>query len=270
MSLRALGLVTACLSSRRLLAACLLAFGMLMLLSGCAWLAVPPEPVDPLGAARPESAELAEWSPRELPGKPRTRYSLAQRGGQTCLLAQADKSASLWRRFVRVDPQQIASLEFDWWIGPGSGAGDVAVNELDDAPARLVLAFDGDGSRLSMRNRMLFELAQTLTGEAPPYATLMYVWNGKASAETVIVSERSDRIRKLVVGSGPGTGRGWQAFRRNVVADYERAFGEPPGTLIGMAFMTDADNTRGRAEACYGRLILRDAQQQGLPGSLLF
>ena len=81
----------------------------------------------------------------------------------------------------------------------------------------------------------------------------------------------ADRIRKIVVGSGPaGAAPRWQRFQRDVVADFQRAFGEPPGALIGAAFMTDADNTGSRAEACYGSLVFRDAAQRSLPGSLQF
>jgi hypothetical protein len=39
--------------------------------------------------------------------------------------------------------------------------------------------------------------------------------------------------------------------------DFRRAFGESPGPLIALAYMTDADNTAGRAEACYGPVVLR-------------
>ena len=75
----------------------------------------------------------------------------------------------------------------------------------DDATARIVLAFDGSESDLSQRNRMLFDLARMLTGEAPPYATLMYVWDGKAPVGTEVISTRSDRMRKIVVASGGGS-----------------------------------------------------------------
>jgi hypothetical protein len=210
------------------------------------------------------------WSARQLPGKRATRYSLAQREGHACLLARADQSASLWRRSLKLDPQQVSQLEFDWWIARHEGRATVTEPELDDASARLVLAFDGDAARLSARNRMLFELAQTLSGEAPPFATLMYVWDAKAAPGTVVISRRSDRVRKIVVGSGAIGEPQWRRFRRDVMADFQLAFGEPPGTLIGAAFMTDGDNTGSRAEACYGALVFRDAQQRSLPGSLLF
>lgn len=248
---------------RRFLSHGLLAGLMLSGLWGCS--TVPPaEP------AVPAEPELTGWSSRELPGKPATRYSMAKRGGRACVLAQAERSASLWRRTLKLDPQYIGRLEFDWWITTLQSSATVAESELDDAPARLVLAFDGDAGRLSVRNRMLFELAHTLTGEAPPFATLMYVWDAKAEPETVVISQRSDRIRKIVVGSGPAGAPRWQRFTRDVAADYRKAFGESPGTLIGAAFMTDGDNTRSRAEACYGTLVFRDGQQHSLPGSLEF
>jgi hypothetical protein len=36
------------------------------------------------------------------------------------------------------------------------------------------------------------------------------------------------------------------------MADFQRAFGESPGQLVGIALLTDTDNTGAKAEACYG------------------
>ena len=234
-----------------------------LLLAACAQ--APKAP--PSAAQRPE---LDGWVMRELPGKRKTNYSLAERGGRPCVLAHAERSVSMWRRRLQLDVRQVERLEFDWWIASHQQDATVAAPETDDAPARLLLAFDGDVARLSARNRMLFELAETVSGEAPPFATLMYVWDAKAAPETLVVSRRSDRIRKIVVGSGPAEPARWRRFERDVAADYRRAFGEEPGPLVGAAFMTDGDNTGTRAEACYGAMVFRDAQQRSLPGSLVF
>lgn len=216
----------------------------------------------------PVPAPSPDWSARELPGKRATRYELAQRDGRTCILARADRSASLWRRRLHLETDILATVEFDWWLGPSEPRASVVEPETDDAQARLVLAFDGDARKLSMRNRMLFDLAQTLTGEAPPFATLMYVWDSRAPVGTVVISAHSDRVRKIVIGSGLAQAGHWQRFERDVQADFRLAFQEPPGTLIGAAFMTDADNTRSRNEACYGSLRFFDAAHQRLPGGL--
>ncbi len=193
---------------------------------------------------------------------------MAQRDGQACVLAQASQSVSLWRRPLKIEPERLAALQFDWWIQTLEMGATVLDPDTDDAPARLLLGFDGDESGLSLRNRMQFDLVQTLTGEAPPFATLMYVWDASAAPETVLISARSDRIRKIVVGSGEGGRGSWQRLRRDVRADYIKAFGEAPGLLSSMAMMTDGDNTRSRAEACYGNILLLDGGQQALRGSL--
>ena len=102
----------------------------------------------------------------------------------------------------------------------------------------------------------MFELAHALTGEVPPYATLMYVWEGVAPVDSLVVSPRSDRIRKIVLDSGSSRLGQWRQHRRNLVEDFRRAFGEDPGPLLAVAVMTDADNTQSTAQAWYGPIDL--------------
>jgi hypothetical protein len=55
----------------------------------------------------------------------------------------------------------------------------------------------------------------------------------------------------LEVASGAdGLGR-WQTVRRNIADDYRRAYGAEPGTLLGVAVMTDTDNTGAKAVGQY-------------------
>lgn len=226
----------------------------LALVAGCATVPDAASPVPPGGPVR-SPGEV--WSVQRLPGKRLTEYTPAVRAGQRCTQAKADRSASLWRQLLRLEPKDWRTLQFSWWVDTLSPGATVADVDRDDASARLVLAFDGDATQLSARNQMLFELAHTLTGEAPPYATLMYVWDASAPVGTIITNGRSDRIRKIVVESGPQRLRHWRHYERDAQADFLAAFGEAPGALIGMAFMTDADNTQSRVEACYGPASLR-------------
>jgi len=235
---------------------------MLLLLAACA---SPPAPQSP-----PMPEHLSAWSARSLPGKRLTDYSFVQRGGRACVLGQAKQSVSLWRRPLDLAAGQVEQLRFDVWIGEHAQQATVTAAETDDAPARILLGFDGDEGRLSMGNRMQFELVRTLTGEAPPFATLMYVWDATAPPETLVVSARSDRIRKIVVGTGRKGPPAWHQIQRDVRADYQRAFGEAPARLVSLALMTDADNTGSRAEACYGEILLLDDEARPLDGSLRF
>ena len=83
----------------------------------------------------------------------------------------------------RSTADQLGTLAFSWRVPALMPQADLSDRDSADSPARIVLAFDGDHRRLSAKNRTLFELAETLTGEAPPYATLMYVWDGHSALE---------------------------------------------------------------------------------------
>jgi hypothetical protein len=119
-----------------------------------------------------------------------------------------------------------------------------------------VFGFAGDIARLPVRTRLSFDLAEALTGERPPYATLMYVWDASAPVGSVIVNPRSDRVRKIVLDSGPAGLMRWREHRRDLAADFRLAFGEAPGALRSMALMTDSDNTRAEARTWYGEIVL--------------
>jgi hypothetical protein len=213
-----------------------------MLLAACA---TPPAP-----------PPNADWHMVTLPGKALTRYEWVEKAGRPAWHARADTSASMWRRKVHIDAARLGEIEFAWWVPALIPAAQLGSIEGGDAPARVMFAFAGDDSRLSARNRMMFELARTVTGEAPPYATLMYVWDNHAPLDTVIMNPRSDRIRKLVVERGDHRLGQWLGYKRDLAADFRRAFGEEPGDLVAIGLMTDADNTRSRAEAWYGEVTL--------------
>lgn len=229
------------------------------LLLGCA--SPPPQPpLSPVASTPAAGASRgpdAPWQAVPIPGKRATRYAAVRKDGRQVIHARAEASASMWRLRVQVPPERLGEARWAWRTDGLIDGASVADVDREDAVARVVFAFEGDRSRLSGRNRAMFDLAQALTGEAPPYATLMYVWETTAPVGSVIVNPRTDRIRKIVLDSGSQHLRSWREHRRNLAEDFRRVFGEEPGPLVGIAVMTDADNTRGRAEAWYGPIELK-------------
>jgi len=180
--------------------------------------------------------------------------------------ARADGSASMLRRKVQVAPEALGRIRFSWKVPALIGNADLAVRDHDDAPVRIVLAFEGDRSRFSVKNAALSEMSRLLTGEEMPYATLMYVWCSTNATGQVVVNPRTDRIRTVVVESGPANLNQWLAYERDIRADFEQAFGEPPGALTGIALMTDADNTQSQIRAWYGPVSLAPPDSSGPAG----
>lgn len=202
------------------------------------------------------AGEVAPWHHKPFPGKRASRYRLTQNEGHNAMSVQASASASMLRQTVRVAPQDLSLLRFSWKVPALIESADLASRELDDSPVRIVLAFEGDRSRFSMKDSMLSELSLAITGEPMPYATLMYVWSNQGEEGAVVPNPRTDRIRKIVLESGPKSLGKWLSYERDIRADFEKAFGEAPGALLGIGIMTDSDNTRSVAQAWYGPVQL--------------
>ncbi|MEO7105406.1 MAG: DUF3047 domain-containing protein [Rhodoferax sp.] len=196
------------------------------------------------------------WQHYQLPGKQPTEFSFVHQDGRLVAAAVANASASMLRQPVRVEAADIGQIQFSWMVPQLIEQADVGVRQVDDSPVRVILAFEGDRSTFSMKNAMLSELSHTITGEPLPYATLMSVWCNKRAPDTVIINPRTDRIRTIVVESGTQGLSHWLDYKRNIRADFEKAFGEAPGPLVGLAIMTDTDNTQTKARAWFGPLQL--------------
>ena len=213
-------------------------------------------PSNPWALASCEAPGAGAWSNYRLPGKKASEFSYQLMDGRSTMAATAQASASMLRRTLRVEPADLGGLKFSWKLPSLIQYADLASKEFDDSPVRVVLAFDGDRSKFSSKNAMLSELAQLLTGDELPYATLMYVWCNNCEANSVIMNPRTDRIRKLPLESGPAKLNRWLDYERDVRRDFEQAFGEAPGALTSISIMTDSDNTASTAKAWYGPVTL--------------
>jgi hypothetical protein len=60
----------------------------------------------------------------------------------------------------------------------------------------------------------------------------------------------------IAVESGPEASGQWREYERNLTQDYRDAFAEEPPPVVGIAIMTDGDNTGGQATAWYGDISL--------------
>jgi len=193
---------------------------------------------------------------RIAPFKKNTVYRLENYQGKTVLSANSKTSAS--GLAVKLRPRQANNLMLQWeWkaINPIVNA-DNADGYADDAPLRIMVAFDGNKSKLSLKEKMTFEMANLISGQEMPFATLMYIWSGKSPVDTIITNAHTSRIKMIVVDSGWDNLGQWHKHQRDLAADYKRAYGEAPGEVIGIALLTDTDNTKSEVRAFYGDIEL--------------
>jgi len=192
-----------------------------------------------------------------LSGKRPTEYRLVQGEPGTVLEAQAEQGATGLYRRIRVDPHRQSLLEWSWRVDQLIPGANLRIGAREDSAARLVVSFYGDPQRLDFQQRTMLRLARAVAGEPLPYAMLIYVWSNTIPVETALPSPQIERIRMIVVESGSANLGRWRQYRRNVVADYRRAFGEDPEDIVAIGVLTDSDNTQQSARALYGDITLR-------------
>jgi len=224
-----------------------------LLLLPTALLAQDDKPGVAFSANEPGAPLPPGW--KNLPvvsGKAVTRYTLVRDDSTTVLQADAIHSASALMHEGNIDLTRTPVVTWRWKAeGPVAGA-DNRSGSKEDAPARLVFAFDGDKSKLSLFDRASMDLAKRLGGQELPYATLMYIWSPTAAPGSVIPNPHTGRVQMIVVSGQPGDAGQWQSLRRNIVQDYEKVFHEPPGRITGYGLLSDTDNTGSTTRAWYG------------------
>jgi hypothetical protein len=125
---------------------------------------------------------------------------------------------------------------------------------------RVVLAFAPPNSKalaaLPFQDKLFLQSARLMHREEPPYATLMYVWSNDFPVNSVQRSAHTGRVRMVVAESGHERAGQWLSYSRDIVADYRAAYGNAPGPLVGVAILSDTDNTRLTTTAYYADVEL--------------
>jgi len=217
--------------------------------------------VPAFSSAKPGAAPPPGWMPVKInEQKKPTQYDFVDDEGTVVLHAIADGAASLLGHKAAFDLKSAPMMSWRWKTARLIPNADNAVASKEDSPVRIVLEFDGDRSKLSLADKSTFATGKFLSGHELPYATLMYIWSNKEPVGKIIPGPRTPRIQMVVASSGTAGVGSWQTLSRNVVDDFKKAFGEEPGKLIGVAVLTDTDNTGDKTESWYGDIQFQAAK----------
>ena len=210
-------------------------------------------------AAAP-GAPPSAWTFATLPRKTPTKFSIVDLSGARVLKVEADDSYGnlVHGLHLQITPQSV--LAWRWRVDKLVADADIKTRAGDDAAAKLCVFFDFDAAKLSLTERTRLALAHSLSGQDVPSETLCYVWDNKLPPDTGIVNAFTKRIRFIVLDSGSARLGQWVTQRRNLVADYQRMFGDESGVkvpeVVGVAVSADADNTHGQGLSYFGDITL--------------
>lgn len=174
--------------------------------------------------------DLDGWVEKRFAG--RTDYRLVDDNGKRVLKAQARAAASGLYKRLPIDLEKTPFLHWSWKVTNVLGPVVETTKAGDDYPARVYVVFSG---RFFWQTR-----------------ALNYVWSSNQPEGSMWPNAFTSNARMISVRSGAAHLGQWLTERRDVRADYRRAFGEDVVRADAVAIMTDTDNSGGTASAFYG------------------
>lgn len=181
---------------------------------------------------------LDEWESKILKG--RVTYEVKHVNGESSLhaLSVGAASAVFYRVRERFKAESYPMLSWKWKVVKFPDKEKLKMRqgvERDDYAARVYVIFPA----------FIFFQSKALE----------YVWDESIPEGSVAISSYSSNIRLIVVESGKDKPSQWILEERNIVEDYQKAFGMKPNLRVGaIALMSDADNTEGTSEAYFDEI----------------
>jgi hypothetical protein len=211
------------------------------------------QPVPPFSAAKAGGPLPSGWQPLRFSAlKHLTEYKLVEDQGVVVLDAKADAAASGLLDVVDFDIRTAPVMQWRWKIRNLIDDQDNSNAAKEDSPVRISLGFEGDKTKLGLRDRTASSLAKAGSGRELPYAELVYIWSNDKPVGTIIENPHTKRVQMVVAATGGANVGKWVTLKRNVYEDFKRAFGEEPGRVMEVGILTDTDNTGASTEGWYG------------------
>ncbi len=192
--------------------------------------------------------------------KNHTDYDMVKDGDTLVVRARSQSSSSGLIRKIKIDPKKYPIIEWRWKVSNIFKKGDVTRKEGDDYPARIYITFEHDPHKLSFFEKAKFEAIRLFYGEYPPVGAINYIWANKAEPGTILPNPYTKSVMMIVAESGAENLNTWMGEVRNIFEDYQKAFGEAPPMISGVAIMTDSDNTGESATAYYGDIVFKKSE----------
>ena len=169
----------------------------------------------------------------------RTDYRIGSYQDRLSIRAEGQRSASALLLPVDIDTEACPYLEWDWRVERLQESASLYEVDKEDAAAAIMVIFGDPGS----------------AGAPLTMPTLRYVWTtARVPEETIIDSPgQPGVVRSIVVQGGIESPLAWESERRDLLADYQAAFGSLPKDRVkAVALFTDNDDTQEPVTAHYG------------------
>ncbi len=188
----------------------------------------------------PSNLAALGWEEIVFEGKEPNRYA---RCGENCIRIETRSSVSMIGRPVAIDLSKRPVLTWEWKTEKPVPLSDLTVKGQDDRAIALYVAFPYDPETATFSERLLRPLVEVLRGDDTPGRALSYVWGGHGEPGDFYKSPyQRDSGTMIICRTRHDPVGEWISERRDVAADYERAFGTRAETVSHILLGADSDD----------------------------
>ena len=197
----------------------------------------------------PFAPDLAQsgWSTQSYPGISAAAFSVDRDG---VLHVSADGAAGLLWRPIAGPGRNARAARWSWRVEQGVVPTDLSKRGADDRALGLYFIFGANSDAATGPMRLLGSRSVT---------ALVYVFGGNEPPGSLVVSPHmKERGKFIVLRPADAPVRTWFDESVDLRRDYARAFSRPLPLLLGVAVVSDSDDTGGRNRASLRDLVLVD------------
>lgn len=203
------------------------------------------------------------WEPIGFRGIEReTQYEVAESDetGAPAFRAQSACSASglaLDLTEIDLEGRQLHQLRWKWRVDQVPSTTDERTKPDDDFAARVLVLYRLDEDRASWLERVKARFAAAWYGREMPGRAIEFVWTRSLAPGTRWKNPSQDAV--AMVATRTGVTRGWRSETVDLQQEQRVALDDPDAIPVGLAIMTDSDNTCSEAAAWFSdfRLVTR-------------
>jgi hypothetical protein len=182
------------------------------------------------------------WSEQKLSLFSNNSYSF---GNNLSMTSNGGVSIA-WKRISQGN-WQANNANWNWTVEQSVPATDLRQKGGDDRNLSLYFVFVPDDQAASLQNANIRQLLGN-----DDVRVLLYVWGGNHTRGSQFASPylRGQGVNVMLRQAGTGS----HSESVNLAADYAKAFGGQPGSLVGVAVSGDSDDTDTSIRAAIGSL----------------
>ena len=209
----------------------LIALGLILLMT-VAVAAPNGTRIDDWSGRKPGALQLGDvWKTYPFTEKPAFKEppAIVEDEGRRVLRLATQSEAMRVGRSMKVDLKQTPWLTWEWKPLVLPEGGDVRNKKRNDQVGRIMIMFEG-------------------------MKAVAYIWDTTAPAATEAQPDEFELFQRafVVVRSGSSGVGSWHRERRNVEADFRRAFGSAPKSVNFVGFESHSNDTRTRTAVLFG------------------